>query len=156
MSDKSSSPGVATDASTLLALSELTDIVFYECSGRRDRDSGEAPLSIQIALGREKLGLEVRCRATIAGAGGEYVADASAVFTFREPVEATEEAITDFAARVGVMAVYPYLRESITQSSAKLGLQRPVLRLLRPGEVSLTITDQVGEGASELAQHGKG
>ncbi|WP_328660199.1 hypothetical protein [Nocardia salmonicida] len=138
MSDSISPTGRATDASELLALAELVDIVFYECSGRRSPGGEESPLSIQIALGREELGLEVRCRATISGAGGEYIADASAVFAFQEPIEATEEAITDFAARVGVMAVYPYLRESITQSSAKLGLERPVLRLLRPGETRLT------------------
>ncbi|MFC8046237.1 hypothetical protein [Nocardia sp. NPDC057353] len=153
MSEEFSAASVATDTDSILAFAELTDIVFYECSGRRNRDAGEVPLSIQIALGRDELGLEVRCRATIAGAGGEYIADASAVFTFREPVEATAEAVTDFAARVGVMAVYPYLRESITQSSAKLGLERPVLRLLRPGEVSLTINNPDGDSASEPTPH---
>lgn len=142
MSDNLSPPHAVTDTHELLDLAELTDIVFYETGGRRNPDLEESPLSIQIALRREELGLEVRCRATVSGAGGEYVADASAVFTFQKPVEATDEVITEFVERVGVMAVYPYLRESITQSSAKLGLERPVLRLLRSGDVHLTVDGQ--------------
>lgn len=139
MSDHKS-PRTVNDARDLLALTELTDIVFYEISARRNPDVEGTPVSIEIALRREELLLEVRCRATVLGGEGEYLADASAVFNLQEPVEAPEEVIAEFVERVGVMSVYPYLREAITQSAAKLGLDRPILRLLRPGDVHITRT----------------
>lgn len=131
-----------TDARELLELAELTDIVFYETSARRNPDVEETALSIEIALRKEEEVLEVRCRAIAAGGGGEYVADASAVFALQEPVDVPDAVMTEFVERVGVMSVYPYLRESITQSGAKLGLDRPVLKLLRPGDVHVTLTSQ--------------
>lgn len=133
------SPRDVTDARELLDLAELTDIVFYEVGARRTTDADEDSVAIQIALRREELVLEVRCRATVTGAGGEYLTDASAVFTLRESITASDDAITEFVERVGVMTVYPYLRESISQSAAKLGLERPILKLLRPGEVHITV-----------------
>ncbi|MGU3586395.1 hypothetical protein ACLBYD_24900 [Rhodococcus sp. C26F] len=131
-------PRAITDARELLELTELTDIVFYEIGARRNPDVEDTPVSIDIALRREELLLEIRCRATVLGGGGEYLVDASAVFTLQEPVQASETAVAEFVERVGVMSVYPYLREAITQSAAKLGLDRPVLRLLRPGDVHVT------------------
>ncbi|MEV8238485.1 hypothetical protein AB0P23_24840 [Rhodococcus sp. NPDC077669] len=132
-------PRTVTDARELLELSELTDVIFYEVSGRRTTDADTSSVSIQIALRHEALVIEVRCRATVTGAGGEYLSDASAVFTLNAPIAAAEQVITEFVERVGVMSVYPYLRESISQSAAKLGLERPVLKLLRPGEVHVTV-----------------
>ncbi|MBH5144314.1 hypothetical protein [Rhodococcus erythropolis] len=140
------SPHTVTDTRELLDLAELTDIVFYETNARRSPGVEETPVSIEIALRREELVIEVRCRATVSGAGGEYLTDASAVFTLQEPIDAADEVITEFVERVGVMSVYPYLRESITQAGAKLGLDRPVLKLLRPGEVHVTVANQDSEG----------
>ncbi|MBB1010706.1 hypothetical protein BXY47_0059 [Dietzia kunjamensis] len=137
MSDNS--PRRIVDARSLLDLAELTDVIFYEVRARRAPQATDSEVAIQIALRRDELVLEVRCRATVTGAGGEYFTDASAVFTLREQISATEDVITDFVERVGVMAVYPYLRESISQSAAKLGLERPILKLLRPGEVRVTV-----------------
>lgn len=140
-------PRPVSDARELLDLAELTDIVFYETGARRSPDGKEEPLSVRIALRREDLVLEVRCRATLAGAGGEYVADASSVFTLEQPIDASDEVIAEFVERVGVMSVYPYLRESISQSAAKLGLERPILKLLRQNEVHVTVEvlDTAGE-----------
>ncbi len=73
----------------------------------------------------------------------------SAVFTLREPIEASDAIITEFVERVGVMSVYPYLRESITQSGAKLGLDRPVLKLLRPGDIHITVEDSDGDESTD-------
>ncbi|MFZ2177457.1 MAG: hypothetical protein WAW17_26205 [Rhodococcus sp. (in: high G+C Gram-positive bacteria)] len=144
-----SSPRTVADARELLELTELTDIVFFETGARRNPDVEETPLSMQIALRREELLLEVRCRATVSGSGGEYVADASAVFKLHEPIEAADDVITEFVERVGVMSVYPYLRESITQSGAKLGLDRPVLKLLRPGDIHVTVDDSDSEDSKD-------
>lgn len=132
---------MSDSARELLERTELADIVFYETGGRRNPDAEESRMNIQVAVRREELLLEVRCRATVSGAGGEYVADAAARFEFHEPVAASADAVTDFVERVGVLCVYPYLREAITQLAAKLGLERPVLRLLRPGDVHLDRND---------------
>lgn len=133
------------DARQLLELAELSNIVFYEITGRRTLETNETPLSIQILMRREDLVLEVRARAMVSGAGGEYIADASAIFSLEEPIDASDEVIQEFVERVGVMSVYPYLREAVTSTAAKLGLDRPILKLLRPGDVHVTPSDHLGD-----------
>ena len=134
----SKKPRTVSDARDLLDLAELTDIVFYEVGARRATDSADSEPTIQIALRREETSIEVRCRAHVVGSGGAYTTDASAVFSLSEQIAVSDDALTEFVERVGVMTVYPYLRESITQSAAKLGLERPILKLLRPGDVHVT------------------
>lgn len=133
---------VVNDARQLLEIAELTDIVFYEVHGRRSPDAADSEPSVRIALKREAQTIEVRCRAYVASLGGAYSTDASAVFSLDEDVSISDEAMTEFVEKVGVMTVYPYLREAISQAAAKLGLERPILKLLRPGEVRVTPNEQ--------------
>ncbi|QYC54602.1 hypothetical protein PP488_gp44 [Gordonia phage Agueybana] len=72
------------------------------------------------------------------GQGGRYLADAGAVFTLKSEAQIEEGVQREFAEKVGVMAVYPYLRSTVSQLAASLGLDRPVLPLLRAGAVALT------------------
>ncbi|MBM4468150.1 hypothetical protein GS502_01265 [Rhodococcus hoagii] len=140
---------VVRDARELLQLAELTDIVFHEIHGKRvDNTEDDGAFSLNVMTRSEPQLLEIRCHATASGAGGEYVADVSAVFTLSEPVELSPDVTREFAEKVGVMAVYPYVRESMTQSGAKLGLDRPVLPLLRAGDVKLDTPDSTSQANS--------
>ncbi|MGB2951297.1 MAG: hypothetical protein WBB62_16745 [Rhodococcus sp. (in: high G+C Gram-positive bacteria)] len=137
-----------TDVKQLLNSAELTDIVFYETRACRvvddapEADGSAQGFSMQIMLRVESQLLEVRCKAQAEGLGGQYVSDASAVFSLSEPSDIDEDTVRIFAEKVGVMAVYPYIRESITQGGARLGLERPILPLLRAGDVKLGNPDQ--------------
>ncbi|CAH0302439.1 hypothetical protein SRABI91_04595 [Rhodococcoides fascians] len=135
-----------TDVRELLRASELADIIFYEVSASRiseESEDTESPtFSMEIMTRTEPQVIEIRCKAHAAGAGGRYVSDASALFSLAKPVDIAEDTVREFAEKVGVMAVYPYIRESITQGGARLGLDRPVLPLLRAGEVKFNASDQ--------------
>lgn len=145
MTEPSNELRTVIDVRELLHMAELTDIVYFEvCARRAEDDQPEPGFSMNVKTRVEGNTLEVRCRAIAGGDGGEYLTDASAVFTLAEPIDVPAETAREFAEKVGVMAVYPYIRESMTQSGAKLGLNRPVLPLLRAGDVKLD-PPEIGE-----------
>lgn len=133
-----STPREVADAAELLSLGELTEIRVYEVAGKRvqDDDGGEAreaadALQIQARGGENWF--ETRGKMVVQTAEADLVADAAAIFTFREPVQVSQEVATEFIARVGVMAVYPFLREQIHTTASRLGVPAPVVGLLRAG-----------------------
>ena len=132
-------PSVITDAKELLALTELDSIRFYEVSGARRDDARDSGVDIEIGLRRDEREIEIRCAAHVTAEDADYRSDASAVFTLNEQVDISDAALSEFVERVGVMTVYPYLRESIDQSAAKLGAARPTMKLLRPGDITVSV-----------------
>ena len=127
------------DCRELLNESELTRVVIYENSARRVDPSVEQNFALQILTKLEDDEFEIRCKATLASHGGKYIADAGAVFALKTHGQIEESIAREFAAKVGVMAVYPYLRATNGQAAASLGLDIPVLPLLRSGEITLNI-----------------
>lgn len=136
-----------TDVRNLLDQSELADVVLYQISGSRVEEPGEAGYKLQVLTRVEDSEFEIRCQATVVGNGGQYLADAGAVFKFAAVGEIEEGTAREFAEKVGVMTVYPYLRAAVAQTAASLGLDRPVLPLLRAGSVALTKNQDQNEAA---------
>ena len=132
-------PSVITEAKDLFALTELDGIRFYEVSGVRRDDARDPGVEIEVRLRRDEREIEIRCAAHVTAEDADYRSDASAVFTLNGPVEISDAALSEFVERVGVMTVYPYLRESIDQSAAKLGAARPTMKLLRPGDITVSV-----------------
>lgn len=142
MTEADETPLQVDSVDELVAIAELVDIVFFEVAGKRSasspaEDSDDSP-DIDISVRTSSTGIDVRCVCRVSGGGGEYVCDAAARYDFGRPVEIRDPVLPEFVRRVGVMAVYPYLRESITASAAKLRLPPPLLRLLRPVDVHAT------------------
>ncbi|AWT53103.1 SecB-like chaperone SecBL [Mycolicibacterium smegmatis] len=135
------------DVQELLNRSELTDVVLYEHAGRRVDDAVDDEFSLQVLTRVGDTEFEIRCKVTAAGHGGQYLADAGAVFTLQSAAKIEEGTAREFAEKVGVMAVYPYLRAAVSQSAASLGLDRPILPLLRAGGVKLTESMDSAEDA---------
>ncbi|MFE6923817.1 hypothetical protein ACFVAV_22520 [Nocardia sp. NPDC057663] len=123
----------------LVDIAELVDIVFFEVAGKRTTSSSQTEANgstdIDISVRTTSTGIDVRCLCRVIGGGGEYVCDAAARYDFGRSITISDSVLPEFVQRVGVMAVYPYLREAITASAAKLRLTPPLLRLLRPGDV---------------------
>ncbi len=129
-------------AEELLALADLRDIVFFEVAALRneapdaevDRDAQHA-VQVSVRAGDERI--EVRCRLTVDTGQATLVIDAASRFEYREPLTVSPSARAVFVKRVGVMAVYPYLREAAHEAASKLRVDAPLLGLLRGNEVEL-------------------
>jgi hypothetical protein len=136
------------DVEELISLVTVRDVVFHEVQARRSPDHEDADdLSMEITVREGQQELGVRCRAKVAGAGGLYTADAEAVFTLARPARIKPATLREFIEQVGVMVVYPYLRSAITDGAAKLSLRRPILKILRPGDIQLSGEERPVEGA---------
>jgi len=131
------------DAKGLLGVGELSGIRVNGFSAERIAgaappvDSEDAEQSIQVQIGQNPGLIEVRVRLELKTTAAHYQVDAASQFRFPEADDVSEEVAREFAEAVGVMSVYPYLREIIQSSSARLSLPPITLPLLRQGEVNL-------------------
>lgn len=129
------------DIHVLLAASELDDIVVHEERARRilwkqsTEDLPEPSLSLGMNLGKNRL--RFRFRMVMVDESAEYVADFEAVYSVadQDEITVTEEIQSEFSQRVAFMAVYPFLRASIFGSASRLGTPRPVLPMVRQGDM---------------------
>ncbi|MCX2965611.1 hypothetical protein [Gordonia aquimaris] len=126
------------DPHDLLELVELTDVRFYESAAKRRLDGSErGDDTFRVAVRHDDQELEIRCRTRIESDAATFIADAGAVYQLTEPVEISPQALETFVGRVGVMAVYPFLREAVSQGAARLTVARPLLPMLVGGNVPL-------------------
>ncbi|WP_327680828.1 hypothetical protein [Kitasatospora sp. NBC_00458] len=124
----------------LAEAAQLDDVVFLEVGGRRlfDRpeprpeDELRTALSVWLRQGDDGAALEVRCRLELAAAQADFVVDAVAAFSLGDPFELGPEEQQWFVDQVGVTVLYPYLRESVHSTAAKLGLDVPLLSVRSP------------------------
>ena len=126
------------DAAEMLPLVELTEIRVYEVAGRRaavaeDRDDRTAGESLAVSAQGSDTWFETRAKMIVRTEDADLVAHAGAVFTYAEPLEVPEAVAAEFVEKVGVMAVFPFLREQVFSSAARLGVAPPVVGLLRAG-----------------------
>jgi hypothetical protein len=125
----------------LISDAELLAISFLEVSGRRkearDGDlsdtAGEGSGS-KLRVWRRADGgqIEVRCRIEVGSTEASFVADAVAVFGVEALGELDAATEQEFTERVGIMVIYPYLREAVHQSAQRLAVDTPLLSLITP------------------------
>jgi len=140
-------PRTVDDVETLVTLAELVDVVYYKVAGERlttdvepegvADEATEPQQSVQIMLRVGAEALETRVLARLVTGDGRYEVDVGARYTLAEPLELSEEAQHDFVTRVGIMAIYPYVREALYSAATKLRLSPPVLGLIQAGKVQL-------------------
>ena len=125
-------------AAEMLPLVELTEIKVYEVRGRRIEATDDAPRaepteSMSVHARGADTWLETRGRLVVHTLEADILADAGAVFSFSAPLDVTEAVAAEFVEKVGVMAVYPFLREHVFTTASRLGVAPPVIGLLRAG-----------------------
>lgn len=131
------------DIRELLDLVELVDMRVYAAEGRRKDSSGaedhdqSGDIELNFMERHTAEVLENRFRITVENKEAIYSADIGAIYSLQEPVTPLPALIAEFAERVGFMAVFPYLRESISTSASRLGLPMPVLGIVRPGDFQI-------------------
>lgn len=153
------------DINDLVAAVQVDDIVVHEERARRivwpDVEDFELP-EPSLALGFRKDGnsLRYRFRVVVAAEQAEYVADFEGVYSVPDVDEVLldQSLIQEFAGRVALMAVYPFIRVSIFAGAGRLGLDRPVMSIIKQGDFQPGATmseDDVratfGDTQSELA-----
>jgi len=133
----------------LMDLANLSDMTVYELSGQRlepadddppvevpsGNEPGDAPMQVFVRHDPERIQVRVRIEAQSPEA--LFVADIAAEFHLSAPVSAPEEVLREFVERVGVMAAYPYLRESLHSTAARMRLTPPLLQLLKANRVRM-------------------
>lgn len=130
-----------SDVHVFVAEVEIDALIMHEERGRRlhwtddELSSTVLPTTFSsLAVSREEARHRFRFRTTFTDRNAEYVADCEIVYILSENVDVTEGVSMEFAERVAFMAVYPYLRASISSSAARLGLPIPLLGIVRQGE----------------------
>lgn len=151
------------DVIEMLQLAELEDIKYYELAARlrakpwdeadagteggpvaESGDAGEVEQpedgqdnQLVVSMRSSSTSIEVRVRMVVQNPVAEFVADVSAQYHLTEPLDLNEELRTEFAERVGVMAVWPFLREGLHAQGARLRTEVPLLGIIRQGQFRL-------------------
>lgn len=143
-----------SSAKELLEHGELVDVRFLSLSAdlldepRPDFEDDDVEQSIQVQYGNGESVIEVRSEATVRTRVADYRVVAATQFRINDGIEFTEEAVAEFAEKVGAMAVYPYLREAVSSLTLRLReapVTMPLMRQARlvPTEVDLSAESQV-------------
>ncbi|MHA7620546.1 hypothetical protein ACX12M_18700 [Cellulosimicrobium cellulans] len=126
---------------------DLTEVRPYECAGKRE-ESAEPDQALQIVMRESETHLEVRARMFVRTTEAVLIADYSVIYEASKPIVVDPPVKAEFVERVGVMAVYPFLREGVFAMATRLQVGAPVVGLLKAGEFSLDMDDSKREPAS--------
>jgi len=132
---------LVTTAARVLELVDLEKIITYEVHGVRqesDIPEGDARQEIEALARGEELWLETRFKLSFVTTHATYTADMSAMYTHTEPFQISDDAVQEFISKVGLFAVYPFLREAVYSMATRLDLPRPLLGLVKQGQMQFT------------------
>ena len=127
---------------------ELQGIQYFTLSATVDEGSG-VPIGISDEVqptyglrvkveGRE---LGVRLSVNLEWPAGQIIVDAAATYMTDEDVTVPPDTILDFANNVGIMALLPYLRQSVTDLSQKVFGESLLMPMVKRGELTFTHDD---------------
>jgi hypothetical protein len=130
----------------------LASLVFYEVRSVRrgaglddyiaderhevdDEDEDNSGLSsdaqVYFRISADQTQIEVRQRVDIVSDEALFTVDAGIMFDFPGPISVAAAIRPLFIERVGLMALYPYVRESVSAMSSKLSVTPIILPLMR-------------------------
>ena len=139
-------------ARDLLPVLELNRVTPYEVAGKRvySPEATEITSSMESMIGGEEGEAFVfRVRQRVKTNEAEITADFEVEYRFSEPGgQISEEAQVEFAEKVAFMTLVPYLRESVHTTAIRLGVQPPLLGMVRQGEFRLRADGDVTSSGS--------
>ena len=128
----------------LVGLADLVGVRWYEVSGRRTEEgepAGDPPdrtdLNLVVLEHHSPEQLEARFKATATGPEADFTVDFSILYRFDEAIDPSAGVVRDFLEKVAVMAAWPFLREAVATTAARMELPVPVLGLMKQGGFSL-------------------
>lgn len=132
---------VYDSARDLLPVLELTGVTAFEIAGRRldSQESTETQSSMESMLGDDDGALAFRVRQHVKTGQAEILADYGVEYRITDPsASVSGKARVEFAEKVAFMTLVPYLRESVHTTAARLGVQVPLLGIVRQGDFTLS------------------
>jgi len=152
-------PRIITDLSEAASLLEFENVVVYEARGQR-RDGGfedliedttnaegKGQLRMDLLVQDGNEGLAIRAQCVTGSADAVVTYDAAVVYRKAEPMSMDTATTTAFITSVGLMTLYPFLREGVHQVSTRLGVTPIRLGLLRAGQADVQL--QTSEPGSD-------
>lgn len=138
----------------LVPLLSLVALREYEVSGKRteagpmakSEPTGpvlllEPKMDIQIMENHNEEHIESRFRATVDNGLGVFLIDVGLMYKFSEPIDLGQTAIHSFIEKVAIMAAWPFIREGIATTAARMELPVPVLGLMKQGQASVQLAE---------------
>jgi hypothetical protein len=132
------------DAAELLEYIELKGIIIYEIQGIRNnvkRDESGTDLAISVQESHDQTFVEPRFRMLVSDSHARYTVDVGTRYEMSRPIDLSKSVLKEFIERVAIMAAFPFIRESVATTAARMELGVPVLGLLRAGGFSLDEDD---------------
>ncbi|WDF34529.1 hypothetical protein PTW37_06425 [Arthrobacter agilis] len=134
----------------LVDLVELQSVEFFELSARAkagfDDSIGaeeDEPPQFRLNLQAMEGLIRVRLRADIKARLGEVAVDAAINYTVQNDFEVRRDLALDFANRIAVMALLPYMREAIHSQTTRVFGEGLLMPVLRAGDLQFTEDDSV-------------
>lgn len=140
---------VIKDIQDLVESVEMSDVQFYELSAKKNEssdeiDEKEIDPTFLLQIGHPSDGIGVRLAVEVSVSRGIVRADVGVIYATKtkdDHISVPEEIGLEFANRVGVLALIPYLRESVTNMSLRV-LGKPInLPLFRAGQLTFQPSD---------------
>jgi hypothetical protein len=135
---------------------ELTDVEFYElsarsCAGFGDEVGSETDTepTFELKVLHKEKKYKIRLRVSISTTFGDVVADAGIVYDLKGDARIPHAIGLDFANRVGIMALLPYIRESIHSLTSKTFGQGLLMPVMRAGDLQFEADVQESNTLSE-------
>ncbi len=79
----------------------------------------------------------MRFRVLVEHTQASYAIEVGTRYTTEEPVDLEPSVLRDFIEKVAIMAAFPFIREGVATTAAKLEVEVPIMGILRQGEFSL-------------------
>lgn len=133
-------PVVLDDIQKFVELVELRDVKVMGFSGTLEADpeeDAETEFELSFAPAFKSAGLRTRFKIEFSNGKATFMADMVARWDFPHPVTFKADTVIEFAERVAFMTVYPYLRESIASTAARMNQPVPTLGLVKANHFSL-------------------
>jgi hypothetical protein len=129
----------------LVARSTLSSIEQYELHARREqadspKDAAEVSIAVQQRLDETSFG--IRLNADIRLGVGTISASVAGEYELLDGYQPTPRTLQLFANEVGVMTVFPFLREAVSTMSVRVFGQPLLLPTIERGQIALDVDEQ--------------
>lgn len=119
----------------------LVEVRFYELNATADdqvepdETTLEVPIDVRTAFRKRPDGVDYRLEVEIERPTGRIRVDAAALYAADASFEASDDVLLDFGDDVAIMAMYPYVRQAISDLGQRLG-DSVVLPMLQRGAIT--------------------